>query len=498
MNHNGPLENLLDVSRVEIAEELQKQQNDRLDKLWKNQCEQNQKIFEKFDQSMTLQNQNFCLRDQHAKQMEETRLYYEREINALKKQLADMKNIIQQSKLNENSVKSEIQKEFEIMSQTNIELSSRCDALESAKESLQDQLKQANITLNLSRDDLERKYNRLQENYDKLSTKYYKIKDESKMYRDRSKVQESVVEKTKKNERELESLIETLKRELEDSKVKCEVDKSLYNVTQQRLERLLLQNRDKDSIIEDLEIKVKSLEKTVKDVNINSAKAGLSEIRESIKRDKELLKRVLHDYDSLNEKHEKSREHILNLEGKLAESKGEGLSLRNRRIAERSSRKTWEQPASPTFTRYDLNDEKSFRRLGSINHKESSDLFRPAYDASGGYNKYGDAKRLSAGSKDEENSLAYNYCNQIYKRVYDKGGAEIDPIDRRAIMISAEKNFLELSEQRRRLESNLRKMCWSRMSEQDKEDKSFLESKLDEVIKELGRIREQLKADMVR
>lgn len=40
----------------------------------------------------------------------------------------------------------------------------------------------------------------------------------------------------------------------------------------------------------------------------------------------------------------------------------------------------------------------------------------PAYDASGGYNKYGDAKRLSAGSKDEENSLAYNYCNQIYKR----------------------------------------------------------------------------------
>lgn len=57
--------------------------------------------------------------------------------------------------------------------------------------------------------------------------------------------------------------------------MKCEVDKSLYNVTQQRLERLLLQNRDKDSIIEDLEIKVKSLEKTVKDVNINSAKAGL-------------------------------------------------------------------------------------------------------------------------------------------------------------------------------------------------------------------------------
>ena len=63
--------------------------------------------------------------------------------------------------------------------------------------------------------------------------------------------------------------------------MKCEVDKSLYNVTQQRLERLLLQNRDKDSIIEDLEIKVKSLEKTVKDVNINSAKAGLVSVEVS-------------------------------------------------------------------------------------------------------------------------------------------------------------------------------------------------------------------------
>ena len=45
-----------DVSRVEVAEELQKQQNERLERLWKHQSEQNQKIFEKLDASMTREN----------------------------------------------------------------------------------------------------------------------------------------------------------------------------------------------------------------------------------------------------------------------------------------------------------------------------------------------------------------------------------------------------------------------------------------------------------
>lgn len=43
----------LDVSKVQMAEESQKQQCERLEQLWKQQSEQNQKIFEKLDESMT-------------------------------------------------------------------------------------------------------------------------------------------------------------------------------------------------------------------------------------------------------------------------------------------------------------------------------------------------------------------------------------------------------------------------------------------------------------
>ena len=45
-----------DISRVEVAEEFQKQQNERLERLWKHQSEQSQKIFEKLDASMTREN----------------------------------------------------------------------------------------------------------------------------------------------------------------------------------------------------------------------------------------------------------------------------------------------------------------------------------------------------------------------------------------------------------------------------------------------------------
>lgn len=57
--------------------------------------------------------------------------------------------------------------------------------------------------------------------------------------------------------------------------MKYEVDRSLFNATQRRVDRLVVQNRDKDLTIEDLEMKVKTLERTVKDVTANSAKAGL-------------------------------------------------------------------------------------------------------------------------------------------------------------------------------------------------------------------------------
>jgi hypothetical protein len=49
----------------------------------------------------------------------------------------------------------------------------------------------------------------------------------------------------------------------------------MFNATQQRVDRLVVQNRDKDLTIEDLEKKVKALQQTVKDVTASSAKAGL-------------------------------------------------------------------------------------------------------------------------------------------------------------------------------------------------------------------------------
>ena len=53
---NDDGEPFLDASRVEITEELQKQQNERLERLWKHQSDQNEKIFEQLDASMTRQN----------------------------------------------------------------------------------------------------------------------------------------------------------------------------------------------------------------------------------------------------------------------------------------------------------------------------------------------------------------------------------------------------------------------------------------------------------
>ena len=77
--------------------------------------------------------------------MEDLRRYYENEIIGLKKKLADMKNIIFQHNQQESSVKGEIQKEFENLSQANLELSSKCDVLENAKQLMQNQLSQTNV-----------------------------------------------------------------------------------------------------------------------------------------------------------------------------------------------------------------------------------------------------------------------------------------------------------------------------------------------------------------
>lgn len=61
----------------------------------------------------------------------------------------------------------------------------------------------------------------------------------------------------------------------EDKNVKHEVDKSLLNATQQRVDRLVVQNRDKDLTIEDLERKVETLERRVKEVTASAGKVGL-------------------------------------------------------------------------------------------------------------------------------------------------------------------------------------------------------------------------------
>lgn len=85
------------------------------------------------------------MREQHARQIDDLRRYYEGEIVGLKKQLTDMKNVIFQHKQQENTVRDEIQKEFENISQANMLLSSKCDALESAKQLMQNQLMQTNV-----------------------------------------------------------------------------------------------------------------------------------------------------------------------------------------------------------------------------------------------------------------------------------------------------------------------------------------------------------------
>ena len=82
------------------------------------------------------------MREQHAGQMEDARLYYEGEISGLKRQLTDMKNAISRHNQHEDSMKAEIQKEFESISAANIELSSKCDRLEAAKHEAESYLKQ--------------------------------------------------------------------------------------------------------------------------------------------------------------------------------------------------------------------------------------------------------------------------------------------------------------------------------------------------------------------
>ena len=54
----------------------------------------------------------------------------------------------------------------------------------------------------------------------------------------------------------------------------------MCNATQQRVDRLVVQNRDKDLIIQNLEKQIKNLDETLKDVAANTAKAGLVSIRE--------------------------------------------------------------------------------------------------------------------------------------------------------------------------------------------------------------------------
>ncbi|XP_028410432.1 uncharacterized protein LOC114533047 isoform X2 [Dendronephthya gigantea] len=230
----------------------------------------------------------------------------------------------------------------------------------------------------------------------------------------------------------------------------------MFSATQKRVDRLVVQNRDKDLTIEDLEKKVVSLEQTVKDVSASSAKAGLNEIRESIQRDKDMLKRVLNEYDSLTEKHEKTKGHVYLLEEKLAESQGElseanitkgnlETSLREvlgnqsscRRIVERSSRRTWEQPTNFSLItdkiRVENNIKEDRERLKYDHYKESTRRFsnraerdemvdlssvKPSDVVEGRrFTKYPNgSKKMHDREYEEEDSLVCAYCNQLYKK----------------------------------------------------------------------------------
>ena len=49
----------------------------------------------------------------------------------------------------------------------------------------------------------------------------------------------------------------------------------MNNATQQRVDRLVVQNRDKDLIIQNLEKQLANLDQTLKEVTASTAKAGL-------------------------------------------------------------------------------------------------------------------------------------------------------------------------------------------------------------------------------
>lgn len=57
--------------------------------------------------------------------------------------------------------------------------------------------------------------------------------------------------------------------------MKLEVNESIHNATQQRVDRLVVQNRDKDSIIRNLETKIQDLEAEIKEMRTSATKAGL-------------------------------------------------------------------------------------------------------------------------------------------------------------------------------------------------------------------------------
>ena len=89
--------------------------------------------------------------------MEGLRHYYESEISGLKKQLTVLKNVIFEQREQEGAMRGDIQKEFENLSQANLEISSKCDALQNAKQLMQNQLMEANI----QKQELESQYQQL-------------------------------------------------------------------------------------------------------------------------------------------------------------------------------------------------------------------------------------------------------------------------------------------------------------------------------------------------
>ncbi|XP_032239448.2 M-phase phosphoprotein 9-like [Nematostella vectensis] len=331
-------------------------------------------------QQITMMGAQPNLREKHSRQLADMRDYYEGEMMKLRDQLEMLRgnmSVLQEAvpvkmleaanhrlearcnlmeeiaadlkakytKLNQHT--QEVEVTCNELRQTNEALEMRCLLLQKSNQELDDKAKtlednnrimeskvlhlnQANENaykscrqLEEGNKHFEKTCKNIEELKNKMETRYRKCKEDNlKLTGDVKDLQESLLS-VNKNQQELEDSISTLEREKRDWMMKLDASQKMSEATQKRYAEQKADLEKKQTTLNKMEEQMGKLS-----TSLDATSKAKSELEKNAERDKELLKRLLVEYDALAKEHNQTKANVDSWAEKVNSSQDEVDSLR--------------------------------------------------------------------------------------------------------------------------------------------------------------------------